>query len=90
MFSEKDLAQLQQHGLDTQTVEQQIRYFQQGFPFMQLIRAATPGDATGQVTQTLEVSGSTPADWEDLAASQHQGQPTLYVCLLYTSPSPRD
>ena len=36
-------------------------------------------DATGQVTQTLEVSGSTPADWEDLAASQHQGQPTLYV-----------
>lgn len=36
-------------------------------------------DATGQVTQTLEVNGSISADWEDLAASRRDGQPTLYV-----------
>ena len=51
MFSAKDLAQLQQHGLDTQTVQQQIKYFEQGFPYMQLIRAATPSDGIRQLSE---------------------------------------
>ncbi|MDX2284328.1 MAG: DUF4301 family protein [Bacteroidia bacterium] len=44
MFTEQDLLQLQRRGSDPATVEQQIRNFEQGFPFLPLVRPATAGD----------------------------------------------
>ncbi len=44
MFSEKDLLQIQAKNIDLATVEQQIDDFKNGFPFMQLEKAATVGD----------------------------------------------
>ncbi|MFC0185126.1 protein of unknown function [Pseudarcicella hirudinis] len=41
MFSENDIAQIQSHGTDLKTVNQQIKHFVDGFPFMKLEKAAT-------------------------------------------------
>lgn len=50
MFSPKDLEQIASKGIDIQTVNDQIQYFVDGFPWMNLTRAATPGDGILQLT----------------------------------------
>lgn len=42
MFTEKDLQQIKQKGLEQKDVEKQIDNFKQGFPFINLVAAATP------------------------------------------------
>jgi len=42
MFTEKDLQQIKQKGLEAKDVENQIDNFKQGFPFIKLVAAATP------------------------------------------------
>ena len=44
MFLEKDFSQIQELGIDLETVYQQINDFKEGFPFMQLQKAATLND----------------------------------------------
>lgn len=44
MFSEKDLQQIEAHGLTPKTVERQIEHFRKGFPFLKVVRAASPDD----------------------------------------------
>lgn len=44
MFSEKDLQQIEAHGLTPETVERQIEHFRKGFPFLKVVRAASPDD----------------------------------------------
>ena len=44
MFNEKDLQQITSHGLTVEQVEQQIENFKQGFPFLNVVRAAAAGD----------------------------------------------
>jgi len=44
MFTEKDLEQIAAHGLTVETVERQIENFRKGFPFLKVVRAASPGD----------------------------------------------
>lgn len=44
MFTEKDLAQIDAHGLTLQQVERQIKYFRSGFPYLHIDRAAVAGD----------------------------------------------
>ena len=44
MFTEKDLHQIEQHGLTREAVERQIENFRRGFPFLKVVRAASPGD----------------------------------------------
>jgi hypothetical protein len=44
MFNEKDIAQIEERGSDIRTVEEQVGYFVNGFPFLQLSKAATVGD----------------------------------------------
>ncbi|HFB99832.1 MAG TPA: DUF4301 family protein [Phaeodactylibacter sp.] len=44
MFSEKDLAQIKAKGISLAQLAQQIKNFEEGFPFMQLAKAATVGD----------------------------------------------
>jgi hypothetical protein len=44
MFSEKDLNQIEAHGISLEIITQQIEHFKQGFPFLNVIKAATIGD----------------------------------------------
>ncbi len=44
MFSTQDLEQMAAHGIGQQTVEQQIKHFEQGFPSLPILRAASVGD----------------------------------------------
>jgi hypothetical protein len=43
-FSKNDLEQIAERGSDIKTIEQQIKNFKSGFPFMTATRAATIGD----------------------------------------------
>lgn len=43
-FSGKDLEQIQSHGLTVKTVEEQIRKFRKGTPYLNLDRPCKPGD----------------------------------------------
>ncbi len=55
MFSENDLAQIKDRGMSVETVEQQIENFEQGFPFLEVIKAATVKDGIMQFdTQTID------------------------------------
>jgi len=44
MFSEKDLEQIQQKGITQAKLTEQLKNFEDGFPMMQLVKAATIGD----------------------------------------------
>ncbi len=44
MFTEKDKTQMAQRGSDLSLVLKQIEYFKKGFPYIRLVRPATPGD----------------------------------------------
>ena len=44
MFTETDLQQIAAHGLTRETVERQIENFRRGFPFLKVVRAASPAD----------------------------------------------
>lgn len=44
MFTEQDLAQIEARGSDLQVVETQIKNFETGFPFLEIIKAATVND----------------------------------------------
>lgn len=50
MFIEKDIQQIQDRGSDLSVVEEQVRYFEKGFPFLQLSKAATVGDGIIRLT----------------------------------------
>ena len=44
MFTQEDLQQIARHGLTPEAVERQIENFRRGFPFLKVVRAASPGD----------------------------------------------
>ena len=52
MFSQTDLLQIQKQGVPLDTVQAQIQYFVQGFPYMNVIKAATVGDGIVRVADT--------------------------------------
>ena len=44
MFTEKDILQFKSKGLSIEDIERQIVYFKKGFPFINLVDPATPGN----------------------------------------------
>ncbi len=52
MFSPKDLAYISQKGISNEVLHSQIQNFNQGFPFMDIVRPATIGDGI------LKIEGS--------------------------------
>ena len=50
MFIEQDIQQIKERGSDLGVVEEQVRYFEKGFPFLQLSKAATVGDGIIRLT----------------------------------------
>jgi len=53
MFSEQDLAQLKTYGAKIDTIEQQIQQFEEGFPFLTIVKAATVNDGILQLDEHL-------------------------------------
>lgn len=53
MLSDKDLQQLKTHGIDKATVEKQIENFREGFPFLNIVKAATINDGILQINDPL-------------------------------------
>ena len=50
MLTSSDLTQLEKRGISPAEVEKQIAYFKNGFPWMTLFKAATPGEGVIQLT----------------------------------------
>ncbi|MCE6990756.1 DUF4301 family protein [Dyadobacter sp. CY323] len=50
MFIDNDLTQIKERGSDINTVNEQVSYFKNGFPFLQLSKAATVGDGIIRLT----------------------------------------
>ncbi len=44
MFTQQDLQQIAGHGLTPEQIETQLENFRRGFPFLNVVRAASPGD----------------------------------------------
>lgn len=71
MFSEKDLAFIQNRGSNLNTVETQLDNFKQGFPFMSLVKAATVGDGI------LRLDIDQKSQYAELYAAKMPGLSTL-------------
>ena len=67
MFTEKDLQQIAAHGLTLETVEHQIENFRRGFPSLQVVSAASPGD--GITILTAEQAADYAAKFDNRDAS---------------------
>ncbi|WP_346694487.1 DUF4301 family protein [uncultured Alistipes sp.] len=65
MFTEKDLHQIEQHGLTREAVERQIENFRRGFPFLKVVRAASPDD--GVVVVDAAAANAAQARYEQAA-----------------------
>lgn len=51
MFTEQDLQQIADHGLSVAQVETQLENFRRGFPWLNVVRAASPGDGVVMLDQ---------------------------------------
>ncbi|MEE1098776.1 MAG: DUF4301 family protein, partial [Alistipes sp.] len=65
-FNEQDLAQIQEHGLTPETVELQVENFKRGFPFLKVVKAASPGD--GVVIPTKEEIAEAVAFYDEMSS----------------------
>lgn len=53
MFSDQDLNHLKAYGANLDTIKQQIQQFEEGFPFLRIIKAATINDGLLQIDEQL-------------------------------------
>lgn len=51
MFTEKDIEQMKLKGIDPERVKMQIKAYEKGFPFMELVAPATPGHGIHQLNE---------------------------------------
>lgn len=65
MFTQEDLKQIAEHGLTAEAVGQQIENFRRGFPFLSVVRAASPGDGVKILTD--EETDEAVARYEEAA-----------------------
>ncbi len=50
-LSEKDIQQIKAKGLSVSDVEQQVKNFETGFPYLPIVKPATPGDGIRKINQ---------------------------------------
>lgn len=67
MFTEQDLRQIADHGLTPELAETQLENFRRGFPFLNVVRAASPGDG---VTVVDQAQADAAAERYEKAAAQ--------------------
>lgn len=65
MFTEKDLRQIEAHGLTREAVERQLENFRRGFPYLKVVRAASPGD--GVLTLDAAAAAAAAKRYDDAA-----------------------
>ena len=65
MFTEKDLRQIEAHGLTREAVERQLENFRRGFPYLKVVRAASPGD--GVLTLDAAAAEAAAKRYDDAA-----------------------
>lgn len=51
MLTAKDIDYIEERGSNQTVVEEQINHFKKGFPFLQIIEAATPGNGINQLNE---------------------------------------
>ncbi len=61
-FSEQDLRQIREHGLTLEAVERQIENFKRGFPYLKVVKAASPGE--GVVVPSADEAAAAAARYE--------------------------
>jgi len=66
MFTQEDLQQIARHGLTPEAVARQIENFRRGFPFLRVVRAASPGD--GIMMLDAAAADAAAARYEQAAA----------------------
>lgn len=66
MFTEKEIRQIEARGLTVEAVERQIENFRRGFPFLKIVRAASPAD--GVLTVDERRAAEAVARYEKAAA----------------------
>ncbi len=54
MFSEQDLAQLKSYGAKLDTIEQQVQQFEEGFPYLRIVKAATINDGILRIDDNMK------------------------------------
>jgi hypothetical protein len=54
MFSDRDLAQFKTYGANIDTIKQQIQQFEEGFPYLTIVKAATINDGILRVDDRLK------------------------------------
>lgn len=62
MFNNQDLCQIKEHGLTPEKVELQVENFKRGFPFLKVVKAASPED--GVLVPTDEEVAAAVARYE--------------------------
>ena len=67
MFTQQDLQQIREHGLTPELAETQLENFRRGFPFLNVVRAASPGDGVLMVTPA---EADAPAERYEKEAAQ--------------------
>ncbi len=67
MFTDKDFQQVKERGSDQARVQEQIQYFREGFPFLNLLKPATIADGIIRLTEE-QVAGKATV-YEDKVAS---------------------
>lgn len=67
MFTEQDLQQIADHGLTPELAETQLENFRRGFPFLNVVRAASSGDG---VTVVDQAQADAAAERYEKAAAQ--------------------
>ena len=74
MFTEKDLNQIKARGITPEAVEQQIENFRQGFPFLGIVRAASPADGVVVVDARSKRPnvGKNPSRFPNVVASSEE------------------
>lgn len=53
MLTEQDIQQIKDRGSQPEVVENQLAMFQQGFPFMELVKPASPGNGLWQLADEM-------------------------------------
>ena len=71
MFTQQDLQQIEKHGLTPEAVELQLENFRRGFPFLNVVRAASPGD--GVLTLSDAEAAAAAERYERAAAGLRLG-----------------
>ncbi|MGM9864165.1 MAG: DUF4301 family protein, partial [Lepagella sp.] len=69
-FSKSDLAAIKEHGKTPEQVNDELEMIRNGFPFLEIVRPATPGDGIFTLDTSMEKKATDI--WTDYVAAGHK------------------